>query len=169
MTRMVRLARFSALFLLGLLVIAGTASASSGGGEFRATLLGSNEVPAHDVSSHGTVQFHIANDGMSIEYKLNVVSIQNVVAGHIHLAPAGTNGPVVVNLVSPSACRIMPNGLKCEGTFTAANLTGPLAGHPLSDLIAAMRDGRTYTNVHTTAFPGGEVRGQNGHGHDVNN
>jgi len=161
-----RKVRFLALFLLGLLFIASRAAASSGGGEFRTTLLGDNEVPPHDVQARGSVQYHVANDGLSVSWKLNVQNIDNVVAGHIHLAPEGVNGPIVVPLVSSSACQTMPNGIKCEGTFTAANLTGPLAGHPLSDLLAAMESGNTYTNVHTTQFPGGEIRGQNGHGGD---
>jgi hypothetical protein len=57
------------------------------------------------------------------------------------------------------------------GTITAANLVGPLAGHPLSDLIAAMSTGNAYVNVHTNDgvgapnsgpgdFPGGEIRSQ---------
>jgi hypothetical protein len=37
---------------------------------------------------------------------------------------------------------------------------GPLAGQSLDALLAAMRDGDTYVNVHTTQFPGGEIRGQ---------
>ena len=159
-----RKVRFLALFLLGLLVIAGQASASGGGGEFRTTLLGRNEVPPRDTAAHGSAQYHIANNHLSVSYKLNIANIHNVVAGHIHLAPAGDNGPVVVNLVSATACRTLPNGIQCAGTFTAADLVGPLAGHPLSDLLTAMEQGGTYTNVHTTQFPGGEVRGQNGHG-----
>jgi hypothetical protein len=65
------------------------------------------------------------------------------------------------------------DGVLAEGTITAANLVGALAGHPLSDLLAAIADGRTYVNVHTNDgvdgvntgpgdFPGGEVRGQLG-------
>ena len=155
---------FSVTLLLGLMAIGMQASASSGGGEFRTTLLSSNEIPAHDTPAHGSVQYHVANDGLSVSFKLHVTDISNVVAGHIHLAPEGVNGPVVVPLVSTSACTTLPNGIMCSGTFTAANLTGPLAGHPLSDLLTAMENGDTYTNVHTTQFPGGEVRGQNGHG-----
>jgi len=63
------------------------------------------------------------------------------------------------------------DGVLAEGTITAANLVGPLAGHPLSDLIAAMEAGNAYVNVHTNDgvappntgpgdIPGGEVRGQ---------
>ena len=63
------------------------------------------------------------------------------------------------------------SGVLARGTITAANLRGPLAGQPLSALIAQMRAGNTYVNVHTNDgvappdtgpgdFPGGEIRGQ---------
>ena len=51
--------------------------------------------------------------------------------------------------------------LRCEGELTAADLRGPLAGQPLSALVALIAAGQTYTNVHTERYPGGEVRGQN--------
>jgi hypothetical protein len=58
-----------------------------------------------------------------------------------------------------------------EGTFTAANFVGPLAGRPMSELLAAMAAGNTYVNVHTNDgvgaantgpgdFASGEIRGQ---------
>ena len=65
------------------------------------------------------------------------------------------------------------DGVLVEGSFTAANLTGPLAGQPLSALIAAMDSGNAYLNFHTNDgvaptntgpgdFPGGEIRGDIG-------
>ncbi|WP_337134509.1 CHRD domain-containing protein, partial [Staphylococcus aureus] len=85
-----------------------------------------------------------------LHYKLIVTNIENVVASHIHLAPAGANGPVVAFLYGPAAPGGgRSDGVLAEGTITAANLVGPLAGHPLSDLIAAMEAGNAYVNVHT--------------------
>src|SRR5438552_18644725 len=156
---MMRTIRLVGLLLISLLVIAGTAAAS-GNHEYRATLLGSNEVPPHDTAAHGVAQFHVSNDGLSVRYTLNVTQIEGVVAGHIHVGAVGVNGPVVVTLYTPSACRTLPTGIRCDGTFTAADLSGPLAGHPLSDLLALMDANGTYTNVHTHTFPGGEIRGQ---------
>jgi hypothetical protein len=52
------------------------------------------------------------------------------------------------------------DGVYVEGTITASNLVGPLAGQPLSALLDAMRAGNTYVNVHTSANAGGEIRGQ---------
>jgi hypothetical protein len=158
-----RTIRLVGLLLFSLLLIAGTASAT-GNREYRAVLSSSNEVPPNDTPAHGVAQYHVNSDGTAIRYTLNVTQITNVVAGHIHVAAPGVNGPVVVPLYTASACRTLPSGIRCNGTITAADLVGPLAGHPLSDLIALMDQGQTYTNVHTTEHPGGVTRGQIGHG-----
>jgi hypothetical protein len=136
-----------------------------------AVMAGDNEVPPRDTHAHGTAVFHLREDG-SIEYQLIVANIENVVASHIHLGPAGVNGPIVIFLFGPAA----PGGGRTDGviatgTLTAEGLIGPLAGHPLSDLIHAMDSGDAYVNVHTNDgvdgvdtgpgdFPGGEIRGQ---------
>jgi hypothetical protein len=52
------------------------------------------------------------------------------------------------------------NGVLAEGVITADDLIGPLAGQSLDDLLDQIRAGNVYVNVHTTQFPGGEVRGQ---------
>jgi hypothetical protein len=65
------------------------------------------------------------------------------------------------------------DGGTVTGTFTAADVVGPasqlIAATELNELIAAIRAGRVYANVHTIANPGGLVRGQlapgRGHAH----
>jgi len=52
------------------------------------------------------------------------------------------------------------SGVLAEGVITADNLSGPLAGASLEDLLDHLRDGNAYVNVHTLQFPAGEVRGQ---------
>ena len=54
------------------------------------------------------------------------------------------------------------------GTLTAANVVGPagqgIAAGEFGELIRAIRAGKTYANVHSTKFPGGEIRRQIEHG-----
>lgn len=130
--------------------------------KFNASLKGSNEVPSNDSKATGQAIVTIADDGSWIHYKITIANIENVTMAHFHLAPAGTNGSPVVwlydNRVGQPAGP--SNGILAEGTITQANLVGPLAGQSLGSLIWNIREGNIYVNVHSTSFPGGEVRGQ---------
>jgi hypothetical protein len=145
-------------------VQAGAASAAAVPQNHRTHMSGQEEVPVRDTMAQGQSIFQVSRDGTSISYKLIVANIENVLQSHIHLAPAGANGGIVVWLY-PSAppAQLIPgrsDGVLAEGVITASSLVGSLAGQPLSALLAAMRDGRTYVNVHTSQFPPGEIRGQ---------
>lgn len=131
---------------------------------FRTNLKGKNEVPAADTDAQGQAVFQVSRDGTEMHYKLIVANIENVSMAHIHVAPAGVNGPVVVWLY-PDAPPPQPiegrfQGVLAEGTITADNLVGQLAGETLDSLIDLIKAGETYVNVHTAQFPGGEIRGQ---------
>jgi CHRD domain len=157
----------------------GTANPSANGKDpdaknFVAHLSADNEVPTNDSRGEGEIKLQLSPDGQSLSYRLISSNIHNVVVSHIHLAPAGVNGPVVVFLFGPvAAAGGRTDGVLATGTITAANFTttGPLAGHPLSDLIAAFEAGNAYANVHTNDgvaptgtgpgdLSGGEIRGQ---------
>lgn len=161
------------LALLTTFTLANVALADpSGSWNFVAPLSGDEEVPPRETRGAGVAVFQLSTDGTQIGYRLIASNIENVIASHIHVGPAGANGPVVAFLfgnAAPGGGRT--DGVLAEGTITAANLTGPLAGQPLSALIAHMRAGNTYVNVHTNDgiaptntgpgdFPGGEIRGQ---------
>ena len=165
--------RLSMLVLISLLVTMSTPGiASADNRNFAVHLTGDEEVPARATLAQGEAFFQISKDGTEIRYRLLVANIDNVIASHIHMGPAGVNAPVVAFLygtVTPGGGRT--DGVLAEGTITAANLVGPLAGHLLSDLITAMETGNAYVNVHTNDgvaptntgpgdFPGGEIRGQ---------
>lgn len=131
---------------------------------FRAHLSGSEEVPLVETGAQGQAVFRTSLDGNSVHFRLNVANIENITQAHIHLAPAGQNGPVVAWLypAGPPAILIPERfqGVLSAGVLTADSLVGPLAGEPLDALISEMMNGNTYVNVHTSQFPAGEVRGQ---------
>jgi hypothetical protein len=131
---------------------------------FVAHLSGDQEVPERATLATGQAIFQLSKDGTELSYKLIVANLENLHMAHIHLAPAGTNGGVVVWLYpsGPPAALIpgTTNGILAQGVITNANLVGALAGQTLADLIAHFNNGNAYVNVHTTLYPGGEIRGQ---------
>ena len=138
---------------------------------------GQEEVPTRNTQATGRAIFHVATDGQSIGYTLEVSNIRNAFQGHIHIAPAGQNGGIVVWLYPSTAAVAGPvgggplDGLIAKGVITQANLVGGMVGQPLSALIDAINAGNAYVNIHTNDgvaptdtgpgdFPGGEIRGQ---------
>lgn len=127
---------------------------------FVANLSGGEEVPPVDTNAAGVAKFQLSKDGQELSYKLIVANIDNVSMAHIHVAPAGANGPVVAFLYNELPSSDRSNGVLAEGVITSAELVGPLAGMSMFDLIDSIRAGNTYVNVHTTDVPSGELRGQ---------
>lgn len=135
------------------------------GKNYTAHLSGDEEVPtAVETNATGQAIFKLRNNGAELHYKLIVANIEDVFMSHIHLAPAGANGPVVVWLYPfappPQLIPGSSNGVIAEGVITSDDLVGPLANMELSDLIDYFNSGGCYVNVHTLAFPSGEIRGQ---------
>jgi hypothetical protein len=129
------------------------------GDTFVANLSGAEEVPTVDTLAHGQAFFQLSPDGTELSFKLMVTNIEDAVASHIHLAPAGSNGPVVASLFGGTPSGPF-TGVLAQGTITSAELVGPLAGSSLNVLIVEMNAGNTYVNVHTLANSPGEIRGQ---------
>lgn len=126
---------------------------------FAATLTGAQQVPPVRTQATGTARLEVADRGQALAYDIRAVRIKGLIEEHIHLGRRGSNGPVVVSLLTLPTPGVS-GSVQIKGYFTAANLTGPLAGHPLNDLISALRQGSTYVNVHTVRHPDGEIRGQ---------
>lgn len=135
-------------------------------------LSGAEEVPPRATPASGLASFVLSSDHATLSYELSVFVILNVVAAHIHLGPAGVNGPVVAFLFGPAPPGGgLFNGLLATGTITEADLIGPLASASFDDFLGEIVAGNTYVNVHTNDgvdppntgpgdFPGGEIRGQ---------
>ena len=158
------------ILLIAMLVLA-LAPAAVAGDNFVATLSGGEEVPARDTQAVGVATFKLSDDGASLEVKLNVANIENVVAAHIHCGAVGVNGPVGVTLFGAAPAGGSVNGTLAEGTITAPDPGNACGWTDLAAVLAAIESGATYVNVHTNDgvappntgpgdFPGGEIRGQ---------
>lgn len=154
--------------LLPLAAACGDDGPSGEATSFTATLSGANEVPAVTTTASGTATFAVS--GTELTYTINAANLQNAVLGHIHLAAAGANGSVRLNLCGTGA----PQPACTSGTGVVATGTnGVTVGSPaitFDELLAAMRSGGAYVNVHTNVAgctpgnqgcnAGGEIRGQ---------
>lgn len=132
---------------------------------FVTPLSGAGEIPPTPSPAIGLATYLLHTDELAIDFTISFglnaggpPLTAPLVAGHIHFGVPGTNGPVILPFPG------LPVGATSgtfSGTLTAANLTpaGPIL--TFADAVAALKAGNTYTNLHTTAFPGGEIRGQN--------
>lgn len=128
--------------------------------KFRATLSGSEENPPVTTTATGTSEFTLSRTNDTLFVNVTVNGLTNMRFGHFHTGARGTNGAVVAFLVDGPTVVGPSNGRVGKQFITAANLSGTLAGQPLSALIDQMRAGGIYVNLHTDANTGGEVRGQ---------
>ncbi|MDH3458028.1 MAG: CHRD domain-containing protein [Gemmatimonadota bacterium] len=117
-----------------------------------------------DSKSRGVAKFQLSLDGTEVSYRLNVANIDNLLMAHIHLAPAGQNGPIAVWLYPdgppPQLITGRFSGVLATGTITDADLVGPLADMTIADLVQQLEAEMGYVNVHTLQHPPGEIRGQ---------
>ncbi|WP_373496597.1 CHRD domain-containing protein [Aquiflexum sp.] len=127
---------------------------------YGAFLTGTEEVGPVDAMGTGAAFFELVDGGMGIKYQIRVANMEGIVAGHIHTAAFGGNGPVVAFLFPNQPASPLVNGVIAEGTITESQLRGPFLGMTLDVLIDALNDGMAYVNIHTVKFPGGEIRGQ---------
>jgi hypothetical protein len=137
-----------ALMMLAMLTVALTATASAVGGRPLSTdLNGAEEVPVTgDPDGSGQASITVNPGRGIICYSLEVDGIAAAGAAHIHEAPAGAAGPVVVGLEAPAS------GSSSGCTTVSRSLAIDIIRNP-SDY---------YVNVHNADFPGGALRGQLG-------
>jgi CHRD domain-containing protein len=158
-------------------VLAAFAAATAARAEqIQATLIGYEEVPAVSTVASGDFRAMINKD-QSIDYELTFSGLQGtVLQSHIHVAQLSVIGSIVIWLCQTAAMPapaavaaltpICPQAGTVTGHITAANVIAgstasqQLAAGELDEVVAAMRAGAAYANVHTTLSPGGEIRGQ---------
>ena len=76
--------------------------------------------------------------------------------GHIHCAPAGSNGPVGVTLVHEP----LDADDRVRGSFTGPDLPNDCMWDSLGDVLGGDAHRNAYVNIHTENFLAGEIRGQ---------
>jgi hypothetical protein len=135
----------AALAAIAVIALPGASGTAPAGSAFFAKLDGEHEPQPADPDGYGT--FSGGFNGVRLCYGVQVYKIDAPIAAHIHKAPIGTNGGIVVTLNKPVTG---PTGQAggCQ------NLTTTLAGQIKANPRAY------YVNVHTNPFPGGAVRGQ---------
>jgi hypothetical protein len=167
----------ASLLLVGVastLVVAAIATGDSGSRNISAHggLVGYNETPL-TISTTGGGSFHakIANDGESFSWTLSYEALEgSVLQSHIHFGAPAITGGISIFLCSnlgngPAGTQLCPaSPATISGTATAADVIGPtgqgIEPGAFDEIVAAMRSGFAYANVHSSKWPGGEIRGQ---------
>jgi len=132
------------------------ASAKNGRGTMcvlHARLTAKNETTGSTSTAKGHTVIKVRSDGtISFKTQINNRSHETFVAGHVHQGPVGVAGPIVVPLfVAPSP----PTSVRHIKQSGAATPNAGTTGAALCQNPSAY-----YVNYHTTAFPGGAIRGQ---------
>ncbi len=118
---------------------------------YQASLSGASEVPSIlNTAANGSAVLALSADTTKLYYRVTVDNIQAIQMAHIHLGKFGQNGPVIFPLFPIGSAPFAP-GAPISGTLTIT-----------PGQVTALITGNYYVNVHTTAHPGGAMRGQVG-------
>jgi hypothetical protein len=172
------------LVALAIVVGAGIAWAHSDRG-IRELLNGVQEVPVVSTTGSGTFQAVMNRDEDEIEYTLTFQQLEgDVTQSHIHIGPSQNTGPIVLwlcqtagspsptPLTTPQCANVADAASRRANTVTGvlrASDVRPLltngigngtAANEFAEVIALIRAGKTYVNVHSSMSPGGEIRSQ---------
>ena len=150
-------------------------------------LTGYNEVPSVSTTATGTFNARISNDESRIDWELSYADLEGAIQqAHIHIGNVGVNGGISVFLCTnlgngPAGIQPCPAPpATISGTILAADVSPNIPATQaarnqglntgeIDELIKAIRAGATYVNVHSTTWPGGEIRsqinGNSGHQH----
>jgi large repetitive protein len=113
-------------------------------------LSGNQEVPARATNASGTFTAEVSTTGaMTMTVNFSGLTTPVTVA-HLHTGAFGSNGPVAVDLIPA----VLQSGV------TSGNFTGTV--QLTAAQIASLKAGDLYINIHTSTYPGGEIRGQLG-------
>jgi hypothetical protein len=148
-------------------------------GRFRvsAELIGYQEVPALSTTARGSFRAEVDTRANTITWRLKYDALEGAVQqAHVHFGQKSVNGGVSFFLCSnlangPAGTLACPPGpADLSGVITADLVIGPgptatapgqgIEPGAFAEIAAAIKDGTAYANVHSTKWPGGEIRGQ---------
>ena len=170
--------RTTTLLAFGILLICGSATTFTDDGGARKIdvhLSGYQEtLVALSTTGNGHFQARISKDGTQIAWQLSYGDLEGTVTqSHIHFGARAQTGGVSVFLCTnlgngPAGTQTCPasapEGAPLTGVATATNVIGPaaqgIAPGEFAELLAAIRAGVAYVNVHSSKYPGGEIRAQ---------
>jgi hypothetical protein len=155
--------------VIALLGVGSYAIAGSGTNNFKGDpMLGYAENPDISTAAAGSFEAKLADDGDSLHYVLSYSGLEgNVLQAHVHFGKTAINGGISfflcsnLNVATDDDC---PQAGTVEGDIDSADVLGPtgqgIEVGNLAEIVAAMRAGHAYANVHTTKWPTGEIRAQ---------
>jgi CHRD domain-containing protein len=167
-----------ALSLLAFVAVSTVALAQGGFKRISEFLIGYNEVPAVSTVATGQFNARISNDESQIDWELSYADLEgSVQQAHLHIGNVGVNGGISVFLCTnlgngPAGTQPCPAPpATISGTILAADVspnipatagarTQGLNTGEIDELIRAIRAGAIYANVHSSLWPGGEIRSQ---------
>jgi hypothetical protein len=141
-------------------LLVGAAAASAQVVVATATLGGGDETPILLSGAAGTAEVAIDTTAKEFAVTLRIFNLPTTpTAGHIHVGSKGIAGPVVVDFpaIAGRLGDFVTTFRVGEASFRANAAIGI---NTIDDVIQAVANGNAYVNIHTTTFPGGEIRGQ---------
>lgn len=160
----------SSVLAIALLGVASSVRADED--DLNARLKGYQEVPAVSSGASGRFKAHVDKASSTIHYEIAYSGLEGEVRqAHVHIGQRGVSGGISLWLcqtatnpaptVTTPTC---PQSGAVQGSVSAADVVGPLgqgiAPLEFTEVLAAIRAGVAYVNVHSSKFPGGEIRGQ---------
>ena len=149
------------LAIAGLFILVASSQAQAQTITFNANLNGGNEPVVVVTGSVGTAVVTWNTVTKTGTYRVDVYNMPvGTTASHIHAGAVGAGGPVIINFTVPAGG--ISNDYALSGTFGCSDVTlrAPQGINSCEDFEQALLLNNTYVNVHSTANPGGEIRGQ---------
>lgn len=161
----------------GSIAVASDNGSDEGQSVWNVKLTGYQEDPsALSTTGTGTLRVQIDDNKQELSYELTFGNLEApALQSHIHFGNRSQSGGISVFLCTnlgngPAGTPACPSGGgTVTGTLHPADVIGPagqgIGAGEFAELVAAIRNGTAYGNVHSQKYPGGEIRGQLDHEH----